>query len=398
MRILLCNNFVRGGSGIDEVVRQEMAVLQGAGHEVVLMDFSNRMWDEADWFGKIRLASATLYSCRAKRQVRELLKIHQFDVIHVHNVVPFMTDSIFDAMSAFNGIVVQHLHNYRFFCPSSYAFRSGRPCRSCRWCWDLSCVWFRCYRKSYAASLGLVASRWISAGRRVLWRREPDVYLAVSEAIKEAYVREGLPAGKVMVMPNPARDLSCDETRGTGRKRKLVFVGALLEAKGVLLLPALAKLLPGYQIHIIGAGEDENRLREAVRLAGGGNVNIHGVAEGRELCGLWSDAFLTLVPSLWAEPFGLVAVESFSMGIPVVTTGQGALSGLVVDGETGLVDSFAELPQVAGRIEVLWNDERRYLAISARVRSVYKENYSPERFGQRLVELIETFKGRCLCA
>jgi glycosyltransferase involved in cell wall biosynthesis len=278
MKFLLCNNFVRGGSGIDEVVRQEVAVLQGAGHEVVLMDRSNWIWDEAGWLGKIRLAWATLYSNGARRQVRELLKNHQFDVIHVHNTVPFMTDSIYDAMNTFNGIVVQHLHNYRFVCPSSYAFRSGRPCLSCRWCGDLSCVWFRCYRKSYLASLGLVASRWISAGRRVLGRREPDIYLAVSEAIKEAYIREGRPACKVMVIPNPVRDLSGVENRGAGRKRKLVFVGAVLEAKGVLFLPALAKLLPGYQIHIVGAGEDENRLREEVRLAGVGNIHIHGVA------------------------------------------------------------------------------------------------------------------------
>jgi glycosyltransferase involved in cell wall biosynthesis len=70
----------------------------------------------------------------------------------------------------------------------------------------------------------------------------------------------------------------------------------------------------------------------------------------------------------------------------------------VVDGETGWVDSFTELPRVAGRIESLWNDEQRYLAMSARVRSFYKESYFPERFGQRLVELMESFKGRGLCA
>jgi glycosyltransferase involved in cell wall biosynthesis len=44
-----------------------------------------------------------------------------------------------------------------------------------------------------------------------------------------------------------------------------------------------------------------------------------------------------VVPSLWDEPFGLVAVEGMARRLPVVVTRSGGLQEIVADGETGFV-------------------------------------------------------------
>jgi hypothetical protein len=48
-------------------------------------------------------------------------------------------------------------------------------------------------------------------------------------------------------------------------------------------------------------------------------------------------SLFTAAPSLWAEPFGLVALESAAAGRPVVASDTSGFRDIVVHGETGLL-------------------------------------------------------------
>ncbi len=68
----------------------------------------------------------------------------------------------------------------------------------------------------------------------------------------------------------------------------------------------------------------------------------------------WRRCTIALAPSVWAEPFGIVAIEAMLAGKPLVASNTGGLSDIVVDGETGLL-----VPP--GNVEALAEGMRRLL-------------------------------------
>jgi glycosyltransferase involved in cell wall biosynthesis len=57
-----------------------------------------------------------------------------------------------------------------------------------------------------------------------------------------------------------------------------------------------------------------------------------------------------LVPSLWDEPFGLVACEALAAGVPVVGYDSGALREIVEQGVTGALVPRGAIAEAAASI------------------------------------------------
>jgi glycosyltransferase involved in cell wall biosynthesis len=66
-----------------------------------------------------------------------------------------------------------------------------------------------------------------------------------------------------------------------------------------------------------------------------------------------SAAWAVAVPSQWAEPFGLVALEAITQGVPVVATSAGGLADLITDGVTGLTFPVGDHCALAERLSRL---------------------------------------------
>ncbi len=83
----------------------------------------------------------------------------------------------------------------------------------------------------------------------------------------------------------------------------------------------------------------------------------HYVAAGwlshEETMRLYGQADIAVVPSLWQEPFGLVAVEAMAAGLPVCASDTGGLRDIVVHDETGFLFPPGDAETLASRLEVL---------------------------------------------
>ena len=165
------------------------------------------------------------------------------------------------------------------------------------------------------------------------------------------------------VIPNAYNDHLFRKLDDVRRCNDLVFVGRLVSDKGVdILLKSLSRLreqgcaIP--QLTIIGDGPEESKLRRMVNdLNLGSSVKFAGRMQGEQLARELNAHSIMVVPSLWNEPFGIVALEGIACGCVVAASAGGGLSDAV--GPCGLTFPNGDADALADCLrELLDNPER----------------------------------------
>lgn len=395
MRILVCNNAVRGAGGTDTVVAAQVQALRSLGHDVRTFGLSNSLFDERRGAAKARLLASCVYSVPVRRALRRVLGDHRPSLVYVHNTVPLLTGSVYDALREHRVLTVQYLHNFRGFCPDSYGYRDSRSCDLCSRTAFTACAFYGCYRDSHIASSALTAARLVDCARGRPTGYEAHAYIATSAFVKQEHVRRGLPADRIHVLHNPAEDLATPAglpAQGltqagalTAAERRVTFVGSLLRAKGVYSLLGLAEQLPDWAFSFIGTGTEAQGLERQAAARRLGNVRFTGALHGAAKAAEWRDSFVTAVPSLWEEAFGLVVPESYSLGIPVLASGRGGLRELVDEGSTGFIVDPAHPAAAAAAVQALWDDrEARGADMRRAARRLYEAEFTEEVYATRL--------------
>ncbi|WP_414542637.1 glycosyltransferase family 4 protein [Nostoc sp. CCY0012] len=166
----------------------------------------------------------------------------------------------------------------------------------------------------------------------------------------------------VKVIPNSYQDDVFYEMPEVNRDQELVFLGRLVSDKGVDLLLNSLKLLKQQGLEpnltIIGQGPEESNLRKQVQTLGiVEQVKFVGTQFGKALARLLNAHKIMIVPSLWQEPFGIVALEGIACGCVVVGSEQGGLKDAIgLCGLTFTNGNVEALTQVLA--ELLLNDSK----------------------------------------
>jgi glycosyltransferase involved in cell wall biosynthesis len=152
----------------------------------------------------------------------------------------------------------------------------------------------------------------------------------------------------------------------------VIFAGRLIKEKNVnFLLKAIALLktdFPDIRCCIVGDGpEKATLLGLANELAISGNVEFAGFQEYDTLiCKIKASKVLVLPSS--REGFGMVVIEAFACGVPVVTVTEryNAAQGLVDDGVDGFVVKLGDTEIAEGVKKIIKNvDGYANMSISA---------------------------------
>jgi glycosyltransferase involved in cell wall biosynthesis len=169
-----------------------------------------------------------------------------------------------------------------------------------------------------------------------------------------------------------------DYPLGDGSGDYLLYVGRLIERKGLKVVADVAERT-GLPLVVAGFG-DESLIPPGAEFVGS--------VEPAERARLMGNARCVLMPTLYVEPFGLVAIESQACGTPVITTDFGAFPETVHNGETGyrcnLLREFVEATE-----KVLDLDKKQ-------IQKKAFDTYSIEVVGSQYDEYfqrLETLKG-----
>jgi glycosyltransferase involved in cell wall biosynthesis len=157
---------------------------------------------------------------------------------------------------------------------------------------------------------------------------------------------------------------------------KVLFIGNVTERKGIMrLVEAVSDM--DVMLHIIGDGYMLPKID-------GKNIVKHGRVEYQELLTHLSTAEMLVVPSLWPEPFGRVAVEGMAAGVPVITSPMGGLPEVVGDG--GMIMEGVEVEDIRDTIIIVHEDEelRKDLGEKGLKRS---KRFHPDTIAEEMIAL-----------
>jgi glycogen(starch) synthase len=177
---------------------------------------------------------------------------------------------------------------------------------------------------------------------------------ATSFAISRA-VADRLPGPSILV-GNPYNDEVFKDVPSEPRARELIFVGRLVSDKGAdLLLEAMALLESEPRLTVAGEGPERARLeKQAADLNLESRVAFIGSQNSEQLAKLLPQHQILVVPSRWAEPFGIVALEGIASGCVVVGSAEGGLAEAI--GPCGVTFPNGDARALADALSRLLND------------------------------------------
>lgn len=209
--------------------------------------------------------------------------------------------------------------------------------------------------------------------------------IAVSNAIADH-----LDTASVVIPNSYQDDLFYADSSIPPDPASLVFVGRLVRAKGAHLAIQALQILADRGLHpsltIIGEGPERDDLqRQARELGLEGRVALIGALRGVALRQELNRHAIALVPSVWNEPFGIVALETVAAGCVTVASRGGGLPDAI--GPCGLLFENGDVLGLANAVERLLTEE----GLAARLlagRERHLANHTAEKMASRYLEVI----------
>ena len=194
MRILLIHNRYQQRGGEDIVFEAERALLERAGHDVVVYERHNDEINSYPAWRRADLLRRTIWATDSARSIREILVQNRPQVAHFYNTFPLISPAAYYACASEGVPVVQTLPNYRLICPGAQLRRNGQVCELCV---GKSVAWegvrYGCYRDSRAQSAA-VAGMLLFHRLAGTWKKCVHTYIALTEFSRHKFIEGGLPA------------------------------------------------------------------------------------------------------------------------------------------------------------------------------------------------------------
>ncbi|MCP8320098.1 MAG: glycosyltransferase family 4 protein [archaeon] len=199
-----------------------------------------------------------------------------------------------------------------------------------------------------------------------------DRFIATSPFVKEIY-SDFFRTENIVVIPNIAvipdfvqLDRNGLQNQSVDRfqlpRKFILFVGTLTPYKGVnVLLKAFNQLKKENQsfddvsLIIMGMDHPDYSYRDFR------NVTIVRSAARHKILKAYSKCEFVIVPSVWPEPFGLVALEAMGHRKAVVASNIGGLKDIVVNHKTGILVKPNDVRALTDAITYLLRNNEAYL-------------------------------------
>lgn len=375
MRVLHAYNTHRGFGGSDRATQATIDVLRERGVEVDEFVRDSRELPES-LAGRIKAFAGGLYAAQAVRDFEAVLRERRPDVVHVHELYPLISPWILPSCTGAGIPVIMSCSDFRLSCPIATHYTRGEPCYRCVGGREYWCVLRNC--RAHVPESVAYALRNASARHFGLFVGHVHRFVTASD------YQRGVLAANAHIEPDRvvvnycAITLPPEAVADPARGEYVGFAGRFADEKGVEVMVAACRLA-GLPMRFAGDAPNHPAVRSD------DDASFVMTKSPAELAEFYRGARVLVVPSLWAETFGLVAAEAMSHAIPVVASRIGALQETVRDGETGLLAEPGNVEDFAEKIARIWNDPDLARRLGRNARKLVESEFGRQAHFDRLV-------------
>ncbi len=384
MKILMASRYAKRIGGIESFLFDSSRILKRDGHSIfALFEEGELAQTEASIFEK----HLTLPQDGATGNVLDQIASISPDMVMIHKICDIRL--LRELNRRFKTLAVVHDHDYYCIRRHKYFPVNRKNCTrpfSLPFCSLCSTLLER-------SASGVKMINPFARMAMLSEIRRCGKYAVISEYMRENLISNSFDSNKIAKLKPPLRALSGEQTEN---KRcgafRILFVGQLIRGKGADLLLHAAKLLKiDFELRIAGTGNDESFLKELCsELKLSSQVSFMGRAT--DIAPLYDWANISVLPSRWQEPFGLVGIESMSRGRPVVAFDIGGVREWLRDSWNGLLAKPGDVADLAAKIEELAGSEDMMRTFGANGLDTVRLDYSDQAFVSSFLNSIEDLK------
>lgn len=387
MKILLINDYATPTGGAEIITLAIRDGLRKRGHDARIFASSVRPLNAkilADYqcFGTLSRFRTLLqaFNLSAFWRLRCVLAEFQPDVVHLRMFLTQLSPLILPLLKRIPS--VYHVAWYRPICPVGTKMLPDGT--SCQHSVGAACYHNRC----------LPLRDWLPLMLQMkLWRHWGDAFnliVANSEAVKCRLIAEGFESVEVVWNGVPIRSprppLESPPT--------VVFAGRLSWEKGVdVLVQAFALVvsqIPEARLLLAGEGAESDRITSLIAELGlQKSISMLGLLSHPEMERHFATGWVQVVPSKWAEPFGIVSTEAMMRGTAVVASNSGGLAEIVKHGETGFLVPPSNVEALAEALLNLLQNRSLAEQMGKAGRKLAIAQFSEETFVDRFICLYQ---------
>jgi len=413
MKILQINKFffLKGGSERYFFDLSELLSQKGHGISILSTNHPNNFpYFEKDDFVEYNDFSKTegiwkdskkiiriFWNREAAKKLEKLIKKEKPDIAHLHNIFSHLSPSIIYTLKKHNIPIVMTLHDYKMFCPNYKFFSQGKPCFDCIKRNNFrSCLNKRCIKNSWSKSLiGYLEGKWQKDFLKII--DKIDIFLAPSLFIRKKAISAGLPAKKIIHLPNFIDNefLNNKKIKNEFNPQKyILYFGRLSEEKGIdLLIKSYLEnsvKLSKWIIKIAGEGPEQDRLKKLNKRYK--QIEFLGKKKIEELKKIISQSYLIIVPSIWPENFPYSILEGMGLGKVVLSARIGGMSEMIEHKETGLLFNPGDIIDLTKKINWAIDNPKKIKEIGIKAQKEILNKYNSEKHYNKLIKIYEQIK------
>ncbi|MGB5871512.1 MAG: glycosyltransferase family 4 protein [Albidovulum sp.] len=294
-------------------------------------------------------------------RIRQIIDEGGFDIIWYNNTSLVGGPGL---LALGQGFKIYEAHEHWLVCPTHVLWRHGRELCDKREC--LKCV----------ASYRRPPQLWRYTGLLDRMLDRADLIIAKSEFSRAKHREFGL-RQEMEVLPYFLPDMDANAVAPyMGHPRPyFLFVGRLEKIKGLQdVFPAMDKY-PDADLLILGDGDYADDLKALA--ASNPRIQFLGRKSPDELNAYYRGAQALIVPSVCYETFGIILIESFRLGTPVIARRLGPFPEIVETSGGGLL--FETEADLIGAMRAMQGDAAGRADMAAKARASFENIWHEDR-------------------